>query len=145
MSENETGIPPRLEPVSGLRILAGLFGFPILAWGLFCLTAFVAGLVMGKGIDPLSLCLGLAATVFGFLPVNFALKGNRSASRRRIWIAFMGGMVLGGIGFAGGFFGPMMLTPDANQGPLLGIFITGPAGFVLGTALGWVYASTRKN
>lgn len=43
--------------------------------------------------------------------------------------------VVGGIGFIAGFFGPILLTPEANQGPLLGIFITGPLGFVFG--LGW--------
>ncbi|HEY9506791.1 MAG TPA: hypothetical protein VIQ27_12505 [Gemmatimonadales bacterium] len=47
-------------------------------------------------------------------------------------------LLLGGIGFAAGFFGPMLLAPEANQGPLLGIFITGPAGFVLGLAYGVV-------
>jgi hypothetical protein len=40
------------------------------------------------------------------------------------------------IGFGGGFFGPMILTPDANQGPMLGIFITGPLGFLSGAAIG---------
>lgn len=49
-------------------------------------------------------------------------------------------VVLGGIGFAAGFFGPMILRPEANQGPLLGIFITGPAGFVLGLLYGVVRA-----
>ena len=47
-------------------------------------------------------------------------------------------VVLGAIGFAAGFFGPMILKPEANQGPLLGIFITGPAGFVLGLLYGVV-------
>ncbi len=46
--------------------------------------------------------------------------------------AFRGGCLLGAIGFAAGFFGPMILTPEANQGPMLGIFITGPGGFVIG-------------
>jgi hypothetical protein len=45
-------------------------------------------------------------------------------------------LMLGGIGFAAGFLGPMLLAPGANQGPLLGIFVTGPAGFVLGLAYG---------
>ena len=45
-------------------------------------------------------------------------------------------MLLGGIGFAGGFFGPIVFAPEANQGPLLGIFITGPIGFALGGLLG---------
>ena len=36
------------------------------------------------------------------------------------------------IGFIGGFFSPILLDPGANQGPLLGIFFTGPLGFVVG-------------
>ncbi|WP_210237113.1 hypothetical protein, partial [Mesorhizobium sp. M2D.F.Ca.ET.224.01.1.1] len=42
------------------------------------------------------------------------------------------GAILGIVGFLGGFVGPVIFTPEANQGPLLGIFITGPLGFVLG-------------
>ena len=42
----------------------------------------------------------------------------------------VGALVTGGIGFAVGFFGPMIFIPGANQGPLLGIFITGPLGAV---------------
>jgi hypothetical protein len=47
-------------------------------------------------------------------------------------------LILGGIGFAVGFFGPIIVRPDANQGPLLGIFITGPGGFVIGLIYGVV-------
>ena len=46
--------------------------------------------------------------------------------------ALLGSSILGGIGFIGGFFGPMIFKPEANQGPLLGIFITGPLGAILG-------------
>lgn len=53
-------------------------------------------------------------------------------------------MVVGAIGFCAGFFGPMLLAPDANQGPLLGIFITGPLGFVAGAALRLVYAFWQR-
>jgi hypothetical protein len=45
-------------------------------------------------------------------------------------------LIVGGIGFVAGFFGPMILKPDANQGPMLGIFITGPIGFLLGLIYG---------
>ncbi|WP_320289977.1 hypothetical protein [Mesorhizobium album] len=48
------------------------------------------------------------------------------------------GAILGIIGFLGGFVGPVIFTPEANQGPLLGIFITGPLGFVLGLIVGFV-------
>ena len=43
---------------------------------------------------------------------------------------------LGLLGFLAGFFGPLVLIPSANQGPLLGYLITGPAGVVAGAALG---------
>lgn len=56
-----------------------------------------------------------------------------------------GALALGGLGFVGGFFGPMLLAPEANQGPLLGIFITGPLGAVLGALAGWVYWLRRRN
>ncbi len=45
-------------------------------------------------------------------------------------------MLVGGVCFAAGFFGPMILAPGANQGPLLGIFFTGPLGFALGLVWG---------
>ena len=47
-------------------------------------------------------------------------------------------LVLGGLGFALGFFGPILFLPESNQGPLLGIFFTGPLGFALGLAIGSV-------
>lgn len=48
-------------------------------------------------------------------------------------------VVLGVVGFAAGFFGPMILRPDANQGPMVGIFITGPGGAAAGLVLGWLF------
>jgi hypothetical protein len=44
-------------------------------------------------------------------------------------------LLLGAAGFASGFFGPMVFVPEANQGPLVGILISGPAGVVLGLVL----------
>lgn len=43
--------------------------------------------------------------------------------------------VLGAVGFVTGFFGPLIFVPEANQGPLVGIFISGPAGAALGCVL----------
>ncbi|MBC2666237.1 hypothetical protein H7F51_11980 [Novosphingobium flavum] len=54
------------------------------------------------------------------------------------------GRNLGLIGFLGGFVGPVIFAPDANQGPMLGLFITGPLGFVLGFAGGAVAALVRR-
>ena len=49
-----------------------------------------------------------------------------------------GGMaaLFGAVGFACGFFGPLLLTPDSNMGPLLGIFLTGPWGAIVGAVVG---------
>ncbi|WP_156913304.1 hypothetical protein [Mesorhizobium sp. WSM3224] len=58
----------------------------------------------------------------------------------RLWGRMMlkWGAILGIIGFLGGFVGPVIFTPEANQGPMLGIFITGPLGFILGLMVGFV-------
>ncbi|HEV7608535.1 MAG TPA: hypothetical protein VGO61_14415 [Steroidobacteraceae bacterium] len=50
---------------------------------------------------------------------------------------------LGLAGFAAGFFGPMIFVPDANQGPMVGIFISGPAGVALGFVL-YAFCSLLK-
>lgn len=47
-----------------------------------------------------------------------------------LWI-----VLLGVTGFGAGFFGPMIFVPESNQGPLVGILISGPAGVVLGLML----------
>ena len=50
------------------------------------------------------------------------------------------GAIIGAIGLLGGFVGPVIFTPDANQGPLLGILITGPIGFLVGMVVGLAMA-----
>jgi hypothetical protein len=40
------------------------------------------------------------------------------------------------VAFLAGFAGPILLTPDSPQGPPLGIFFTGPLGFVVGAVIG---------
>lgn len=51
------------------------------------------------------------------------------------WAA-IGGIMLGATGFLIGFFGPLRFQPWANQGPMLGIFVTGPVGVLLGGLIG---------
>jgi len=52
-------------------------------------------------------------------------------------------LVLGAVGFVCGFVGPMVFSPDANQGPLLGLLITGPGGALLGAVLGLIVGAVR--
>ena len=57
---------------------------------------------------------------------------------------FIGALVVGGLAFVSGFIGPIIFMPNANQGPLLGIFITGPLGIIVGTILGVLTAIIMK-
>jgi hypothetical protein len=54
-----------------------------------------------------------------------------------IWRILRWTFALGAVSFSAGFFGPMILTPEANQGPLLGILITGPLGLIAGLVVGF--------
>lgn len=58
--------------------------------------------------------------------------------------AFLWATVMGAVAFLGGFLGPMLFAPSANQGPMLGIFITGPLGFVAGGVAGAICAVSRN-
>jgi len=52
--------------------------------------------------------------------------------------------IFGILGFLAGFAGPLIVTPEANQGPLLGIFISGPLGVLFGAAAGLAVAYIRS-
>lgn len=69
----------------------------------------------------------------------FAAGGQSAAIRANLRAAWRGGLLVGGVAFALGYIGPVLVHPDANQGPLLGIFFTGPAGFVVGVVAGLVW------
>ena len=45
---------------------------------------------------------------------------------------------VGVVSFAVGFIGPLLFFSDANLGPLLGIFVTGPVGTLVGALIGIV-------
>ena len=68
-----------------------------------------------------------------------------SASEDLISGILYGALMLGAIGFCGGFFGPIIFTPGSNQGPLLGLLITGPLGFLVGGIGGLIYWFIRRH
>jgi hypothetical protein len=55
--------------------------------------------------------------------------------RAAVQTSWRSGWTVGAIGLAVGFLGPLVIWPKASLGPLLGILMTGPLGFVVG-ALG---------
>jgi hypothetical protein len=72
--------------------------------------------------------------------VVLAWRSSRAASQGVFMTAAYWAVVAGAVSFCLGFFGPMLLDPGANQGPLLGLFITGPLGFIVGGICGLIYA-----
>ncbi len=74
---------------------------------------------------------------------KFAWRHSASLEGGMTVYAGMGALIVGGVGFVGGFFGPMIFAPEANQGPLLGLFITGPGGAVIGAIGGALLRSAR--
>ena len=82
----------------------------------------------------------VAAAMLGF----FALAGASPRARELARRSLVGAVVLGGVSFAAGFLGPIILMPEANQGPLLGILVTGPAGAAVGAVIGFVSGLVRR-
>lgn len=128
--------------------------------GLAAVATFFFVYWIGAGLLIALLSLALPpgpATVIGSLVAGLAGAGCGVLARRQLlrhpasgtspglgWAVGRGALLLGAIGFVAGFFGPMIFAPGANQGPMLGIFITGPGGAVLGAVGGAIWWSARE-
>lgn len=96
------------------------------------------------------LLAGVALLVIGLLPLLFfgglwlAVRHGPLRNplwRGERWHGFAAFVAVAA--FAAGFFGPMVFTPGANQGPMLGLLVTGPLGVVVGLAWGWLRQRRR--
>jgi hypothetical protein len=88
---------------------------------------------------PVTLLLAALAALCGWV----AWRGDDPESRAAMSAAWAGGLLLGGLGFVVGFVGPLVIWPGASLGPLLGILITGPLGFVAGATAGLAWRARR--
>jgi hypothetical protein len=78
-----------------------------------------------------------------FLVSKFVWKKIKLVNVDFISSTLMGGFIVGSIGLVGGFIGPIIFTPESNLGPLLGLFVTGPLGFIIGMVVGAIYWKVR--
>ncbi len=78
----------------------------------------------------------LLAVLLVAIVAGLRAKGTGGLARvgRTLGWAGAGGV----LGFVAGFFGPMVFAPDAAQGPIVGVFLSGPLGFGLGVIGGAV-------
>jgi hypothetical protein len=89
--------------------------------------------------------LGILGAIAGCV-VGLFLQGPPGRARTVARWCATTAVALGVVAFLVGFVGPIVLRPDLPQGPLLGIFCTGPlgalAGAILGAILGLLVPST---
>ena len=85
-----------------------------------------------------------ALLLAGWVTRSVWMRLGSSATAGPLTTAIVCAAVVGAISFCAGFFGPMIFAPDGNQGPLLGILITGPLGFVAGGIFGLFYGLRRR-
>lgn len=86
---------------------------------------------------PMSLVTGCVAATFAWCSMDWKEPGLGSAISS-------GSLIAGSIGLVAGYFGPLFLSPATDQGPLLGLILTGPVGFLAGGAFGglrWIWRS----
>jgi hypothetical protein len=70
--------------------------------------------------------------------VGSLFQSPSGRARRVAWWCVTMAVGVGAVAFLVGFVGPMVLHPDWPQGPILGIFCTGPLGTLAGALLGAV-------
>jgi hypothetical protein len=121
----------------GLAFVVGLATFFFVFWLPFSVVSFLPGHFLLATVGSLAAATWTAR--YTWRRTEDAREGGVLA------MTFSGALVVGAVGFVGGFFGPIIFAPDANQGPLLGLFITGPLGFVFGGIGGLVYGLVRRS
>src|SRR5437016_3275603 len=95
------------------RVIAGAVG--LLAAGILALSVLNAGIRQ--------YWLGVVLVVPAVLPIAFsglwfARYGQIAKERAAIGIALGVGFAVGFVSLCAGYFGPILLTPEANLGPL---------------------------
>jgi hypothetical protein len=121
---------------------SGWFGF--LVWTLLTIPFGALSQDFAGALFVQSVCSIVGTALTGWYTWRKTAQGTKSRPGSFSTI-LQWALIVGGIGFALGFFGPIIFMPGANQGPLLGIFITGPLGFVLGAVAGlWRSLSTSR-
>lgn len=126
-----------------MRLAGRIFLVALIALGALYLVYWVLLALLGTQVPDwllLTVSLVCAAAAGRFVWISNRSKTADSVTPTVILWA----VIAGSISFLAGFIGPMIFMPEANQGPMLGIFITGPLGFALGGIAGLVYA-VRKN
>src|SRR5688572_4212730 len=96
----------------GLSFVVGVATFYFMFWLPFSLLSFLPGHLLLAFVGSFAVAVWTA---------RYTWRRMESFGESGVLALTLGGaLVVGAVGFVGGFFGPMIWAPDANQGPLLG-------------------------
>jgi hypothetical protein len=126
---------------SSITVVRALMAFVVMVAAHGFIMLVPLNLIGGHAVPALSMLVSLFCAA---LLARATWRWSATAPDGTLASMLYGALLLGGTGFVLGFFGPMIFAPEANQGPLLGIVITGPLGFVLGAAAGLVRSVVRS-
>ena len=121
-----------------MKSLTRLFVSAIAAFATFYFLSF------SLLLSPLGHLKLIASLVCAAVVARYTWQHTASVSPGSGGCVLLGSVIMGAIGFSAGFFVPLILHPEANQGPLLGIIFTGPLGFLAGAAGGAIYWRVRS-
>lgn len=117
------------------RLLSNPITVALAGFGLGFVASFNLGYL---GVDVSgwpTVGFGLLGAITGYgIGSLFDMPSGRARAVAR-WCVTMA-IAVGIIAFLAGFVGPIVLRPDLPQGPMLGIFCTGPLGTLAGALLG---------
>lgn len=114
------------------RLMSSIIGILMCYVFLFFSLVFIA-----KDLEKVT--IHILAIISGVLIGLFIWFITKDVSRNFAGKIFITAFAIGAIGFIIGFIGPLIVTPEANLGPLLGFFATGPLSFVFGLIIGGLY------
>lgn len=117
---------------------------PLVSFLMFLIVMFSMSTILSITTSySTSLCMAFALVCAAL--VGWSAWKLVAGEKMGVGIAVISGaLMLGGLCFVIGFFGPMAFAKDTSQGPLIGLFIAAPLGVIMGAIGGYLYVS-RQN
>ena len=132
MLEQLEWLDVRMKRMIPAPVVFALMGFAVAFMA--CLSIVFLGAEISKWVSP---AVGFVGAVGGWVVGAFR-QGPPGRRRTVAWWCVTMSWTVGVVSFLVGFVGPILFSPDSPQGPMLGILITGPLGFLVGAVVGVV-------
>lgn len=107
----------------------------------YLVTWLAAAILLPNATGPATLGAWVVAAAFGIATWQ-ARDRAAAGTGRKVAIGAAVGLVFG---FLLGFIGPMLLDPTGAQGPMLGLFVTGPLGLLIGAGIALLREGLRRD